>query len=265
VILWDAATGAVLRRIPGKQRRTSVTFSADGKLIAAAGRDGFSIWNVDSGKLQRHLRPESATYCTRCDFDRDGRFLVGGHEAGATVWDLASGRVVKRFRSRGRYFASVHFSTDGTFLCATSERGAGRIWNVSDWTERCPLTQAYSARGALSPDNKLIATAGDHQIVLIDTQTGFRKRSIPLPDRAKVVTFSPDGKRLATATGQQILILDFQTGDHILTLKGHRGSVFSIGFSPDGRRIVSAATDGTVRIWGVSATSSPSVRRVPMP
>lgn len=261
VILWDAATGTVLRRLPGKQRRTSVTFSHDGKLIAAAGRDGFSIWNVKSGELHRHLRPNSATYCTRCDFDRDGRFFVGGHEAGATVWDLASGRVVKRLRSRGRYFASVHFSADGTFLCATSERGGGRIWNVSDWTKRCALTDAYAARGALSPDNTLFATAGERQIMLVDTETGIRKRAIPLPNLARVVSFSPDGKRLATATGQQILILDFQTGERVLTLTGHRGSVFSIEFSRDGRRLVSASTDGTVRIW----TSSPSLRRVPMP
>ena len=32
-------------------------------------------------------------------------------------------------------------------------------------------------------------------------------------------------------------------------MKGHRDFVTSAAFSPDGNRIVSASTDGTIRIW----------------
>jgi WD40 repeat protein/formylglycine-generating enzyme required for sulfatase activity len=37
--------------------------------------------------------------------------------------------------------------------------------------------------------------------------------------------------------------------ESVVTLKGHSGSVYSVSFSPDGKRIVSGSHDQTVRIW----------------
>ena len=34
-----------------------------------------------------------------------------------------------------------------------------------------------------------------------------------------------------------------------LTLKGHTGSVLSVAFSPDGKRIVSGSEDETLKVW----------------
>ena len=48
-------------------------------------------------------------------------------------------------------------------------------------------------------------------------------------------------------------VWDAQTGQETLTLKGHSGYVFSVSFSPDGKRIVSGSYDKTLKVWDISS------------
>jgi peroxiredoxin len=44
-------------------------------------------------------------------------------------------------------------------------------------------------------------------------------------------------------------VWDAQTGQELLTLKGHSAWVTGMAFSPDGKRLASAASDRTVKVW----------------
>jgi tetratricopeptide (TPR) repeat protein len=46
-----------------------------------------------------------------------------------------------------------------------------------------------------------------------------------------------------------VIIWDLDSGQPALTLKGHTGSVTTVSFSPDGRRLASGSNDGTVLVW----------------
>ncbi|GAB2539208.1 WD40 repeat domain-containing protein [Brachybacterium huguangmaarense] len=117
---------------------------------------------------------------------------------------------------------------------------------------------------ALSPDGSMLAgcetddlaqlgvaeTAG---VILWDTATGAVVRRITPPARG-TIAWHPDGTRLAIGDGRIIAIVDLE-GNVERILPGHRlpdsdiASIRALAYSPDGSRLASSATDGTVRLW----------------
>jgi WD40 repeat protein len=83
------------------------------------------------------------------------------------------------------------------------------------------------------------------------------------------VHFSPDGRFVTTLyhgitvlsyaggaqrayTDRVVRIWDARTGKLHCILRGHNGKVTSVTFSPDGRRALTASSDGTARVWDVA-------------
>jgi len=64
-----------------------------------------------------------------------------------------------------------------------------------------------------------------------------------------LVHFSPEGQ-LASGRDGSIRLWDVETGRCLRTLEGHAGGVWSIRFSPDGRKD-SGSYDKTIRLWNV--------------
>jgi WD40 repeat protein len=91
--LRDAATGKLLRTLPGhRDRVTGVAFSGDGKTLASSGHDGdLRLWNVVDGReridFQGHMQA-----VTTISYSPDGKLLATGgklHTRGGTNNDFA--------------------------------------------------------------------------------------------------------------------------------------------------------------------------------
>ena len=106
---------------------------------------------------------------------------------------------------------------------------------------------------AYSPDGKLIAVSGYHEVLLHKADgSGIAARLVGLSERVQSLAFSPDGKRLAVAGGDpgrfgEVQIWDVDRARLKLAVPVTFDTVYGVSWSPDGKLVGFGCGDNTVR------------------
>jgi WD40 repeat protein/mono/diheme cytochrome c family protein len=104
-----------------------------------------------------------------------------------------------------------------------------------------------------SPDGKLIAVAGYHEVLLHKADgTGIEARLVGLSERIQKVAFSPDGTKLAVAGGNpgrmgEIQVWEVAQKKLIVSAGVTFDTLYGASWSPDGRRIAFGGADNSLR------------------
>jgi WD40 repeat protein/serine/threonine protein kinase/tetratricopeptide (TPR) repeat protein len=275
--VWDAQTGKPLTEpLKHPSALNSAQFSPDGERIVTATSDGTAwVWDAQTGQpLTEPLKHRSRV--NSAHFSSDGKRIVTASQDGtARVWDAQSGRQLIELQ-HGNFVSvsSAQFSPDGKRIVTVSRDGAAPVWDSQSGQQLTQLGgDVMSAQ--FSPDGKRILTVSGTTARVWDAQSG-QPLTEPLQHNMAVnsAQFSPDGKRIVTATlgggarvwdarsGQQLMEPlmhgrsarpgEFSRGTNGGTVVAVRWSVNSAQFSPDGKRILTAADDGTARVWDVA-------------
>jgi WD40 repeat protein len=131
--------------------------------------------------------------------------------------------------------------------------------NVGDVVRRFPVHQTGVNSVAISPDGRLAASGGgttaapDFSIRLWDMAGGHEIRRLEGHGQTvQCVVFSPDGQLLASAGShdQTVRIWEVATGNELHCLR-HNARVDHVAFLTDGRHVLSAVDDGSLRMWDV--------------
>jgi WD40 repeat protein/serine/threonine protein kinase len=225
--IWDTGTGNLLATCTGHTAPVqSVSFSPDGKRLASAGWDSFvMIWDAETGK--RLVTCEGDLYPTvAVAFAPDGkRVACGRANRSVVLWDAQTGKSLLTLTGHEAVVPCVAFSPDGERLASASWDHTAKIWDVT-------------------PDRKLHPPEGR----LLHTLKGHG-------ERVNGVAFSPDGMLLATASEDKtVRTWDVRTGEELLPRRLHRGLVWSVAFSPDGKRLASGcwSPSGWIKTWEVA-------------
>jgi WD40 repeat protein len=150
--------------------------------------------------------------------------------------------------------AAISLSPGGE-VAVTASKESGRVQFWSAETGK-PLGVSFRHDGvaglSFSLDGKTLATVGRGIARTWDVETGEPQgKSMEHPGAGQVV-FSPDGSRMLTYEKTTVRIWDARTGEPIgspLRHDSYHGRIWHAVFSPDGRRVLTAAGDKTVRLW----------------
>lgn len=175
------------------------------------------------------------------------------------VWESATGKDLKRLGGGH----SAAWSPDGTRL-ATAGQGQGRlanIWDTSSWKQ---FGRTLSHRGnvfsvAWAPDGSRLATGTSGKACVWDVASAKPLVNLDMRWETECVAWAPDGRYLAIALGipypslgvwnMSAHIWDLVHGVWTARLDMPTKTVFSVAWSPDGRRVATGSADNTVRIW----------------
>ncbi|MDE0086828.1 MAG: hypothetical protein OXU23_14005 [Candidatus Poribacteria bacterium] len=212
--LYHTDTGRHLQTLapsaPYGEAVECIAFSPDGKRIAGGiGEGKVHLWNV-KGKHLQALSLE--TWCTSIAFSPDGKRILAGGLGNAHLWDTSTGRLMQTLHTGVRTGTYVSFSPNGERIAALGEglSSSVSIWNMN-----------------------------------------LRIRTVEDQDRVNDIAFSPNGQKIATVNVfavPTVRLWNVNTGKHLQTLS-HPVAIWSVSFSPDGKRIATGDNNGTIRLW----------------
>jgi WD40 repeat protein/DNA-binding CsgD family transcriptional regulator len=235
----------------------AVTFSPDGKLLAAGMADGeIRVWHVPDGKPLLACEGH-ANWVMAVAFSPDGaRLASGGSDQTIKLWDVRTGQCLSTWRGHTNWVTSVAFSPDGTLLVSGSSDRTVKLWNPS--TGQCLSTwrghTGWVRSVAFHPVGTLLASGSEDQTIhLWNLSTGQVFETLHEHTGGVMsVAFSPDGKLLASGSSDRTVKLwNPSTGQCLSTLCGHTGWVRSVAFHPDGKLLASGSDDQSIKLWSM--------------
>jgi WD40 repeat protein len=250
----------------------ALVYSPDGKILAGTCAGKVILWEAATGKKIRQLPIGAAGWLSRhaLDFYPDGKMLAVAHgeplsfptdkfRNEISLWDVASGAYLRSIKSVASLNSSLRFAPDGKTLALNSNSNELHLVEVDSGRQvwRRGIPNSFAREHIFAPDGKTLALiSGNPELVqLWDPADGTLVRAFQHPKHngIGVIALSRDGKSLAAATMDRLVLWDVATGKETASLEAKMGWSMGLAFTPDGKTLVSGASNTVVHVWDVQS------------
>lgn len=276
--IWDVETGSELLVVEedGARSIAAIIFSPDGKRIAVGvgmrsdfgptGRE-IRIRDADTGRLVDQLDDVGVSNIA---FSPDGKRMATSNQ----IWTIADGELVREFTLPEKFWIrGIALSPDGSRFAASGfvnaggphprpiafvfEVETGRLVKSLECPDNNPHSLGCEGKAVdFHPDGKRLAIGTIEDAFCIwNIETDEVKTVIRPGGRWWAISLSSNGELLAASgAGGTVLIWDVKNEKEVAAMRGQRGSVYGLQFSPKEDLVASGGMDGRVRLWGPSGT-----------
>jgi WD40 repeat protein len=272
VRIWNSASGEVVGTLPLGAR--ILTFSPDGKWLAASDEKTLTLWDVAHRATAFTLAADEAPRVLA--FSRDGRRLASGGRSGKVkVREVSTGRELRGIAVQDDPVRAVSFDASGSLITVTQLLG-------SDWS----IVRAWDAETGREKDLRVCTpeepAAWALTSVAATAEESARAEGLILTRRTAQQmgdyksTLSSNGRMVATwnETGRQdqparITIWDSAGGEPLDSVTVPAGRILSVALSPEGRRLAAVVLDDAGRssmlLWDAGKPQETKVAPLPGP
>ncbi|MCA9047773.1 MAG: protein kinase, partial [Planctomycetaceae bacterium] len=242
-------------------------YSPSAQQIAMAGRNGtVSLWQTSTGEPLKILREGHSYLAAKADFSPDGRRLATTAVDDTTrIWDAQTGAELHVLRDTGRS-AVASFSADGRRIATGSPavRSEERsVWGIKIWNaETGELEQTLHGHSAAvsavcwSPDGRFLFTGDAAGGGLLWDAKSFRRiRPLNWHSAGIIAAEFIDDETLLTAAAEKSVArwsVEAGAVDETQLLM-HPDAITAMDTDSQGRWVVTACRDNTVRVWDSAA------------
>ena len=189
------------------------------------------------------------------------------------VWDIQTGARLAELETPPCDLVHAALSPDRTKLATytMTRNDAKTEYQIAGWDLKtgAKLGEHKEASGfsntymSVSPDNAtVVASLPNSKVAIVSLADGKILKELDTLRRSLTThpVFSPDGKQVALAVGGgfgastigEIMIFDWESGKAVGKFRGHTGSITSIAFSKDGKKLATGGADTTALVWDLA-------------